>query len=59
MLGVAVSADILRTNLITLSVVVLITLSVDIREVMEHMSGLPTQQTQIPPGTITTARKGM
>jgi len=59
MLVVVAMADIRRTNLVILLGVVLITLSVDIREVMGRMSDLPTQQTQIPLGIITTVRRGI
>jgi hypothetical protein len=59
MLVAAVTAGILHPNLVTPMGGVPIILSVGIREVMERMSDLPTPQTQIPPGTITTVRKGM
>jgi hypothetical protein len=59
LLGEAVSAGILRTNLVILTEVVLIILSVDIREVMEHMYSLPMLQIQMSLGIITTVPRGM
>jgi hypothetical protein len=59
MLVVVAMVDILHTNLVILPGVVLIILSVDIREVMEHMSSLPTLQIQMSLGIITTAQREM
>jgi len=55
----AVTADILRTNLVILMEVALITLSVDIREAMERMSDRPMLQIQMLLGIIITVRREM
>ena len=58
LLAEVVLVGILRTNLVILMEGVLIMLSADIREAMERMSDLRMLQIRIPPGIITTVRRG-